>query len=79
MCPRNTIRNAVLHQEFFEHTRLVVAAIEDGVILIFGLVDKVMSNQFTGYTLCFMFLIIRRQNLKLSTVAQFRKRRFSNT
>jgi hypothetical protein len=57
----------------------VVAAIEDGVILIFGLVDKVMSNQFTGHTLRFMFLIIRRQNLKLSAVAQFRKRRFSNT
>lgn len=57
-CRRKFVRNAVLHEEFFKYPRLMIPAIQNGVILVLGLVHKVMGNQFAGNALSFMLFIV---------------------
>ena len=40
----NFVRDTVLHQKLFEHARLMITAIKDGVVFILRLVHKVMGN-----------------------------------
>ena len=56
---RNFVRDAVLHQEFFKHSRLMVTAIKNSVIFVLRFIDEVMRNQFTSDALGFMFFVIR--------------------
>ena len=49
----------------------MIAAIEDRVILIFGFVDEVVSDEFARHALRFMILIVGAEHFQLRAVAQF--------
>ena len=49
----------------------MVTAIEDRVILIFGFVDEVVSDEFSRDSLRFMILIVGAEHFQLRSVAQF--------
>ena len=69
----NFVRDAVLHQHLFKNPRLMVAAIQDRVVLIGGFINKVMRDQFTGNALRLMVFVIGREHLQLYAIAQFGK------
>ena len=65
----NFVGNTVLHEEFFEHPRLVVAAIQNGVIFIFRFIHKVMGDEFPGHPLGFVLFVVGAQYFELLAVA----------
>ncbi|GCP78110.1 hypothetical protein BvCmsHHP019_00080 [Escherichia coli] len=56
---RYFVRDAVLHQEFFKHPRLMVTAIKNGVIFVLRFIDEVMGDQLASNALSLMFFVIR--------------------
>ncbi|CCK00370.1 hypothetical protein BN130_3142 [Cronobacter malonaticus 507] len=72
----NTIRDAVLHQHLFKHPRLVVAAIQDGVIFVLRLINKVVRDKLAGDALRLMIFMIGSKHFQLGAIAQFGKEFF---
>ncbi|MPN25586.1 hypothetical protein SDC9_172998 [bioreactor metagenome] len=70
------VGDPVLHEEFFEYSRLVVAAIQNGVIFVFRFIYKVMGDEFPGHPLGFVLLIIRTQNFEFRAISQLGKKPF---
>ena len=65
-----------MHQHLFKNPRLVVAAIKDRIILIFGFINKMVRDQFTGDAFRFMVFIVGGEHLQLYAIAQLGKQAF---
>ena len=71
----DAVRNAVGHQRLLEDARLMVAPIEDGVILEPGAVHKLVAHHLGGDALRFVLLILGEQHFELHPLIQFGEER----
>ena len=62
-----------MHQHLFENPRLMVAAIQDRVILIGGFINKVMGDQFASHAFRLVVFIVGGEHLQLYAIAQLGK------
>ncbi|MNV01748.1 hypothetical protein D3C71_919660 [compost metagenome] len=72
---RDTVGNAVGHQRLLEDARLMVAPIEDGVILKPGAVHELVAHQLGGDTLRLVLLILGKQHLDRHPVVELGEER----
>ncbi|CSD31412.1 Uncharacterised protein [Vibrio cholerae] len=54
-----------MSQRFFNQSRLMVSAIKNRVISVFGSIEKLMGDDFCDHSLCFMIFIIGQYDLEL--------------
>ena len=71
----DAVRNPVGHQRLLEDARLMVAPIEDGVILEPGAVHKLVAHHLGGDPLRFVLLVLGEQHLELHPFIQLGEER----
>ncbi len=67
---RDAIGDAVGHQRLLEDARLMVAPVEDGVILEAGAIHELVTHQLGGDALRLVLLVLGKQHLELHPLVQ---------